>query len=393
MSNKVVVYHGTVTDYFKENPWFRPSEQYPEYVFKSELSSEKNLVYEQVRNTFILGGYDENHIGTNEWNPLGDYIKPGDCVVVKPNLVMHTNPKGIMECLFTQPSVTAAILDYIIIAQKGKGKIVVGDAPMQECDFDKLVNSSGYSSLIEFYRRHNIDISLVDFRELKSTVVQGVHHASINERHQGKIVDLGVESEFESYTDSQLKRLRITNYDPRILNSHHTKGKHEYCVSQYILNADVIVNMPKPKSHRKAGVTISLKNMIGTCVRKEFLPHHCLGDTAIGGDEYDKNNIVKALSSRLLDQSNVFASEKKYELAKIFKKLFGKTIRFALRLEQGKQVEGSWYGNNTISKTIADINKIIWYADKNGVMRKEQQRKMFIVADMIWGGGGKAKDH
>jgi hypothetical protein len=50
--------------------------------------------------------------------------------------------------------------------------------------------------------------------------------------------------------------------------------------------------------------------------------------------------------------------------------------------------EGSWYGNDTIPRTIIDINKIIFYADKNGVLRDKIQRKMFILVDAIIAGEG-----
>lgn len=48
--------------------------------------------------------------------------------------------------------------------------------------------------------------------------------------------------------------------------------------------------------------------------------------------------------------------------------------------------EGSWYGNDTIWRTILDLNRILFYADKDGKMRDTRQRKMLIVADMIIAG-------
>ena len=55
---------------------------------------------------------------------------------------------------------------------------------------------------------------------------------------------------------------------------------------------------------------------------------------------------------------------------------------------KSKYREGCWYGNNTICKTIADINKIVYYADQNGEMQKKPQRKVLIIADMIVSGQG-----
>ena len=50
--------------------------------------------------------------------------------------------------------------------------------------------------------------------------------------------------------------------------------------------------------------------------------------------------------------------------------------------------EGSWWGNNTISKTICDLNKICLFADKNGILQNTRQRKMFSIGDLIVAGEG-----
>lgn len=280
---------------------FRPSIKYPEYIFKNDISDSKNDAYELVRTAFYKAGYDTKNYGTEKWNPLGEFIDIGDNVVLKPNLVMHINKSGDSEdCLYTHPSVVAAVIDYVIIALHGKGKIIVGDAPIQNCDFDYLVRESGYDELVKYYKNQGVDICLVDFRELSSYVKRGIRYNVINGQASGKIIDLGDESEFTGSKKKYLNNLRITNYDPHILKSHHQVGKHEYYISDYILNADVIINMPKPKTHRKAGVTISLKNMIGINVRKEFLPHHSIGSSKDGGDEYKNRNFFKRIDSSVL---------------------------------------------------------------------------------------------
>jgi hypothetical protein len=48
--------------------------------------------------------------------------------------------------------------------------------------------------------------------------------------------------------------------------------------------------------------------------------------------------------------------------------------------------EGSWYGNDTIPRTIIDLNKILFYTDKTGNFKNEISRKMFIVVDAIVAG-------
>ena len=51
--------------------------------------------------------------------------------------------------------------------------------------------------------------------------------------------------------------------------------------------------------------------------------------------------------------------------------------------------EAMWPGNDTVWRTLFDLNKIIFYADKNGTLRDTQQRAYFCLVDGIVGG---AKD-
>lgn len=315
---------------------------------------------------------------------LKKFLKPGMNVLIKTNLVMdrNFNHDGGVECLYTQAVVVEAVLENIIQLLDGKGKIIIGDAPMQECVFDEL---TGFKEIIERYKSSNIEIELVDFRELTSYVKNGMHYSFINENAKGKIVNLGKNSEFYLEDNLDCTKMRVTNYDPRILPKHHHDEVHEYYVSEYLLDADVIVNMPKPKSHRKGGATIALKNLVGINTRKEFLPHHTKGSVQEGGDEYLQKNHIHALRSSLLDEKNKLEAENKHWLAKLLKfPILG--CSYILKKAGNAYAEGSWYGNDTISKTIVDLNRIAIYADKTGKIRTTPQRTMIIVADMIVSG-------
>ena len=387
MSKNVSVVKIEEYEYPNKTGLFRPSKEYPEYIL-GDLSEEENHVYDAIRESFHQLNLDDENYGTKDWNPMGTVVNPGDYVLIKPNMVMDINrsEKGDENSLYTNPSVVAAVIDYVIIAMKGEGKIVVGDAPMQECDFERLITQSGYKNLIEYYKNKKIDIELVDFRELSSIVKNGVHIASINENAKGKVIDLGCDSDFYGESDENIKNMRITNYDPNIMPEHHNHNRHEYYISEYALNADVIINMPKPKCHRKAGMTSALKNFVGLNVRKEYLPHHTKGAKNAGGDEYDKKNIIHDIRSSILDKKNVYQTNGKYFQTQVCRVLI-KVCSVLLRLmKKNKYDEGSWYGNRTISRTVSDINKIIYYSDKNGILKDEKQRKFFIVGDMIVSG-------
>lgn len=387
--NKVIITHGDNYRYPYAETNFRPDTAYPEYLFQEDISPEINAVYEQLRQTFILAKYDIQNVGRKEWNPLGRYVHPGDTVLIKPNFVMDYNPTGDgTECLFTQPGLIAAVVDYILIAFQGVfGKIVIGDAPMQECNFDSLKQKSGLDVLVRYYEKKGIDIQLVDFRGLKSTIVRGMHHSVVSETTKGTIIDLGNDSEFKDYSDAEIRKLRITNYDPTFLSKHHAEGKHEYFISDYLLTADVVINMPKPKTHRKAGITGALKNMVGINVRKEFLPHHTMGakDSEIG-DEYQNRDKLKELASAIKDKQNCAMSSGKYSKAQFFKLASQIFIYMDRFFSKDYFLYGSWYGNETISKTICDLNKILMFANKRGIMQEHTQRRLLVIADMIVSG-------
>jgi len=229
----------------------------------------------------------------------------------------------------------------------------------------------------------------MDFRDVKSVNRNGVYRYQKKDKPDGIVIDLGKESEFDQSSDYVIDNLRITNYDPDILRSHHDKNKHEYCIHKLVLESDVVINMPKPKTHRKAGVTVSLKNLVGINARKEFLPHHTNGSVEEGGDQYCQRSYWNRKKSICLDKKDIAAQtlgnvgEAKFWTfwARFFSAM-GKL------LNQDHYFEGSWHGNQTISKTITDINKIFLYADKDGKLQDKIQRRYLIVADMIISGEG-----
>lgn len=382
--NKISIVKNNQAIYPDKGMLFRPHTAYPEYIFPSDLSEEANNVYEMIRDGLHMLGLDKENYGTMKWNPLKDYVHPGDNVLIKPNLVLHFNScGGGTDCLYTHPSLVAAMVDYVLIALEGNGRITIGDAPLQECVFDTLVRDSGYDILVDYYRKKDIDISLIDYRNVKTHERNGLHYLQADKGSRGIIVRLDDDSAFSDVPQERLRKLRITNYDPRILQRHHCGGMHEYNVAEEVLHADVIINMPKPKTHRKAGVTISLKNLVGINANKEFLPHHTIGSAEEGGDAYQKADKYLNMANDVLDIKNVLVNEGEMELAALADQLYG---RLKGKNTGERYWEGSWYGNDTIWRTILDLNTILYYADKDGKVQKTRQRRMFIVGDMVVAG-------
>ncbi len=364
---------------------FHPAPNYPEYPFKQ--FSEKNTVYDAVRELFHQMGMDNPNYGLPSWNPLGEIIKPGDRVLLKPNWVKDFNVASEIDCMLTHGSVIRAVLDYAYIALKGQGRLIIGDASIQDCDFKKLVACTGLNELVRFYNENaGLKVELADFRLIASH--KSKSGAIIREQLAGDksgyvAVDLKTASQLYQIREDY-EKFRVTCYDKEEMKIHHNKEKNEYLIPKSVLESDVIINLPKLKTHRKAGMTCSLKNIVGVNGCKDWLPHHRFGSTEEGGDEYLHKSLRKKLATKLIETRDVTTSKYWARLLTLMVLLIRGTNRIIH--PKDSYFEGSWYGNDTIARTIADLNKIIFYADKNGALQETVQRKMLIVVDAIIAG-------
>jgi uncharacterized protein (DUF362 family) len=371
---------------------YNPDSCYPEYMWgKSEVSPERNLIYEMVRDSLAGLKMDAANFNKKEWNPFGDIIREGDTVVIKPNWVMHYNKNkevtdNSLECLITHPSVVRAVIDYCLIALKGTGKLIIGDAPMQGCDLGKLLESSGYNDMFSFFHRHETDLNPVDFREY-STVVD--HHKVL----LGRKYNSGEALKVELDENSRLKpgkistyKYRVSDYSEKVTNSFHNNGKHVYLINKEVLQADVIINMPKPKCHRLAGITGAVKNIVGITFDKACLPHRTEGSVQEGGDEYLHTSGIKKLTTRILDLKLHFEEKKNYRLSLMMRYLYGFLYYLIKYTGKDKYLIGSWFGNDTVWRTALDLYHILLYADKNGKVQTSRQRIVFNISDMIISG-------
>ena len=81
-------------------------------------------------------------------------------------------------------------------------------------------------------------------------------------------------------------RLYGASYDMAETNARHAGSRHEYLLCRTPMDADVLINMPKLKTHKKVGVTCALKNLVGINANKNWLPHHTEGTPDRGGDQF-----------------------------------------------------------------------------------------------------------
>jgi uncharacterized protein (DUF362 family) len=383
LENIVAFAHDPSASYPK--PPFSPSQSYPEYPFK-DIASTPNRVYDLVRTSFLRLGLDAENQGSSWWNPLGEIVRPGDSVVIKPNWVLHRNGgTGGLDSVATHPSVVRAILDYLFLALKGEGTVVVGDAPLQSCLLNHLHGTQNWDSLPQFFSDNSsMKIELDDWRLdlYRGTSPLVFTRTGRSDDDRFVIVDMGKYSSLEPVSHDY-RNFRVTNYDPSVLISHHQPGTHQYCISRTFLEADVIFNVPKLKTHKKAGITGCLKNLVGINGHKSYLPHHRRGPSTQGHDEYPCANRMKELHTRVTERFDLARNP----AAQFLFAAAAYCLRSMTFWGDGIR-EGSWHGNDTLWRTILDINQVAVYADKTGLVRKRPQRRMFCLVDAVVSGEG-----
>ena len=183
------------------------------------------------------------------------------------------------------------------------------------------------------------------------------------------------------------KRFRVTDYNSKIMNYSHNKNDNKYLIPNSVLKSDVVIEMPKIKTHKKAGITACLKNNVGINGRKDFLPHHREGSVQDGGDEYHQKNIFKYLLTKLDSfTTNLHNYNNLDYFYLITSFLRGILLQIINNFGKDKTIYGNWYGNDTIWRTIIDLNKILFYSDKEGKIKKEKQRKTLYICDGVYAG-------
>ena len=139
----------------------------------------------------------------------------GKRVVLKPNIVEYHRDKVIN----TNPLVVAAAIE--LCKREGAAENIVAEGPGHCRNVEHLVSASGLGDVLRHY-----NVCLVD----------------LNHEEPVKLLNLG----------------RLTKLDYLFL-------------AQTVVTADVLISLPKLKTHHWAGATLSLKNLFGT------LPGTCYG--------------------------------------------------------------------------------------------------------------------
>ena len=326
-----------------------------------------------------------------EWSdpvsgPFGRLIPSGARVLIKPNFVLHYNQgSGGMGPMITHSSVIKAAVKAAL--QTDAAEVLVGDAPIQSCHFTKLLEAAGINEWT--HELMNSDPRFKGFKDFRRTTCEYVNGVRVAEENilpeeAFELFDLGNESLLEPITDAS-EAFRVTCYDPRVMARTHAPGIHRYLVAKDVIEADVVINLPKLKTHKKAGVTCALKNLIGINGNKEYLPHHRLGGSDLGGDCYPGQNKVKRVLEFVTDQQNLTTSQ---VAGRVWSGVATQLNRALNVMGDSLGIEGSWSGNDTIWRTGLDLNRIILYGRLGGTMAEVPQRRVIHLVDAIIAGQG-----
>ena len=305
----------------------------------------------------------------------------GKSILLKPNFVLQNRKPTDPICLFTHPNVIFATLRVLL--ECNPKQITIGDAPVQNCDWNLMLDQSFYDEIDNLSRKFQTSIKVVDFRKVIYNYETNQFGKSIRTDNDYFIFDVGNRSYLEPIT-AEKNQFRVTNYDPDRMALSHSKGLHKYCVAKEVFDADIVITMPKTKTHRMSCITNSLKILVGINGDKDYLPHHRLGAKSHGGDCYKDKSILRTMAEYILDFANRRRGGRIYIPARHLVSLLWKVSK------PGKDMSmnAGWYGNDTVWRMVLDLNTIAIYGTKDGQLSDFPQRTLYTLCDAIIGGQG-----
>jgi uncharacterized protein (DUF362 family) len=321
-----------------------------------------------------------------------DFIRPGHSVVLKPNWVKEHDERkpgpGQWEHVLTHPTVIEAVARWVARQLHGSGTITICDAPQTDSSFRKISEYCGLDAMLERLRAgfKGIDFKVLDLRPEEWEAVDGVVVRKTRQPGDplgSSHVRLDAASEFVDFSGQG--RLYGASYNMAETNERHSGERHEYMLCRTPMDADVFINLPKLKTHKKVGITCALKNLVGINANKNWLPHHTEGTPEDGGDQFPRATKKARLehtwmgtAKRVLRHSPAL-SRLFVPLKKVGRLYFGDTQKVVR--------SGNWHGNDTCWRMVLDLNKCLFFFDGSGA-RRAKPLKYLAVVDGIIGGEG-----
>ncbi len=320
------------------------------------------------------------------------FLQPGQHVVLKPNWIKEHDERrpgpDQWAHLITHPAVIDAVARWAAARLQGQGRLTLCDAPQTDSSFDRI---RAYCELDEWRAVLQSDfpqlqIELQDLRPEEWRAVDGVTVAKRNlpgDPAGHTCVALNEASHFVGFHGDG--RLYGASFDMAETNRRHHGTHHEYLLCRTPMDADVLINLPKLKTHKKVGVTCALKNLVGINANKNWLPHHTEGTPPEGGDQFADAQARARLEQRWMGAAKRFIA--RHPAAAYGLVPFKKIGRLFFGDTQQTIRSGNWHGNDTCWRMVLDLNKCLFYFDGTGHPRQRALSYLTVVDGIIGGEG------
>ena len=311
-------------------------------------------------------------------------------ILIKPNWIREgaTENKNSWTSLITHPAVIEAIIIKLFTMLKEGSKITIADGPDNDANFEKILEHYPIERWKIMATEKNVKLEIKDLRDEKWEKLNGVviKRTKLPKNPSFAFNLKGIFSEFFKHQKSK-RGYYGADIDTDETNKFHDGENNVYRLAKCALEADIFINVPKLKTHRKGGITCSLKNLVGITTDRNLLPHHNEGTVKEGGDQFSNASIIATAESKLLwsikkiSYQNAVVAVLYAFFKKIGEKIFGETSR-TIR-------SGNWYGNDTVWRMILDVNKIFFYQKAGKLLtRKPKGKKYIAIVDAVICGEG-----
>lgn len=338
--------------------------------------------------------YDEEVIFKALETKLFESVKTAKKLVIKPNWVReaHLERPDQWDYVITHPILISAVIRKVLDLMPSGGRISIIDGPEFSSSFEKLISYYPVQQWKERAIEKQICIEIIDLRDEiweddGNVVIKRIKNKG-DPRGSTQIDLAGELSEFWGHSKSK-KGYFGADSDIEETNQAHNGFNNLYRVSRTAIECDVFINLPKLKTHKKAGITCCLKNLVGINTYRNFLPHCSLGIKEEGGDQFSSSGTRQRVEGKLMPVIHQYIRTQT-----LLSKVFSPFMKLGKCIFGNNKVTirgGSWFGNDTIWRMILDINKILMYGNPDGTLRSEalQNRKNYIaVVDAILCGEG-----